>query len=242
MIPDTLQQASDSITMANLQRQVDSLSQEIDAIGIGTGYFESIISQQQSLFGILVGVFTLIVVIALGVSYISTFGRIERQLKDLKAQTEEASSIMTDIPEMKQQLLDVNMDARRALWENEHPTSFMRIVWHIRYCDSFIKRNHDGYLEDVYFHFIGAKSKSVLAEEYEYIKEEEKDQFQHFVNFKNIGGIKETLNTILKLATEDKYIPMRELALKILRDIKENRNVTVSTASTATGMPSDLEG
>lgn len=222
MIQQTLEPPADSTIMANLQDQVDSLAAQIHDIGIGTGYFESIISQQQNLFGILTAIFTLIVLVSLGVSWIWYLRRIESQISDLKEQTSQAANLVNEIPEMKDQLMTTYVDARRALWEGSPPYQHMKVIWHIRYCEAFIKSGHKGYLDDVNWHFVSLKVDPYnIDEEYHQIKTESQSEFHKFINFPKIGGVKKILRTILELARDHKYKQMRELASEILHDIEK---------------------
>lgn len=221
MIPQTPQQITDSITIANLQQQIDSLSAQIHDIGIGTGYFESIISQQQTLFGILAGIFSLVVLVGIGVSYAWYFRRVESQLSDLKVQTKKAGLLVKEVDNMKYYVSNLNIDVRRALWEGSPRYEFMRVIWHIRYCEAFIQRRADGYLDDINWHFVSPKAKPFnLAEEYHYIKEKNQIEFYQFINFRNKGGIKRILRTILELAGDPKYKEMRQLSSEIIHDFE----------------------
>lgn len=229
---------ADSTTIADLQSQVDSLAAQIHDIGIGTGYFESIISQQQNLFGIMASVFTLVVLVGLGVSYWWYFRRIESQLSELREQTATAANLVNEIPEMKKDLMTTYVDARRALWEGAPPYQHMKVIWHIRYCEAFIKSEHDGYLDHVNWHFVSPKvDPNNIDEEYHHIKTESKTEFNKFIHFQNIGGVKKILRTILELAHDPKYKQMRELASEILHDIEKGidpPNTTISTSRTYT--------
>jgi hypothetical protein len=229
MIQPTHTQLTDSIALANLQQHVDSLthkmielSSRLNTTEIGTRFFESILSQQQNLFGIMASVFTLVVLVGLGVSYWWYFRRIESQLSELRGQTTTATNLVNEIPDMKSQLMTTYVDARRALYEGSPPYQHWKVIWHIRYCEAFIKSSHKGYLDDVNWHFVNPNvDPNNIAEEYHQIKSDSQLEFHKFINFTHIGGIKRILREILELAHDPKYKEMRELASEILHDIEK---------------------
>lgn len=214
MIPQPPQAVADSITVANLQHQVDSLSTLVNDIGIGTDYFESIISHQQTLFTILAGVFTLVVLVGIGVSFWRYYRKIKKQLKRIKG-------IVNDIPDMKKDLMTTYVDARRALWEGAPGDTAWKIIWHIRYCEAFIKSDPVNNLNAINEHFVDSTTKVTIEDEYHTVKEDDKAEFHKFINFKHIGGVKKILRTVLKLAHDRKYQKMRELVTEILYDIEK---------------------
>ncbi len=233
--PDAFYSQIDSLKFDYLLNQIESLSNKLDSIEISHINMSDVLSHQDALFttqteifGVIVSV---VVVILVAVPLITFFTTIKQKLDSLDESVKTTKVIEERVKNHQKVINRVNINVHRSLWLGENFGSYMKLVWHIRYCEAYLTGNN---LDAIKGHFVGNVGdigQSNLQVEYQALKEQlilaktSADDYTKFHNFKDGDGIKKTLLEIAKKAKKakkDKYGTMRKLAFEILKDLETN--------------------
>lgn len=205
----------DTTALAEITQRVNSVEKTLAEVQVSTTYYQSILDHQWVLLSIQTAIFVAIIIIFLTAAGLISWHTILKKLIQRQNEIERKLLAVVEktekVEKIEQHLFMLNINVHRSLYEGT-PTLWMKIVWHIRYCQAIYERgiDDDKSLEAFIIRI------DTLEYEFDQLRVEPA-QFQNFVNFENIGGVK----AILKRLIQDERKEISRIPTAILNHILE---------------------
>ncbi|MCK9400867.1 MAG: hypothetical protein M0Q51_12875 [Bacteroidales bacterium] len=180
----------DSIYINELIFRLDSLENLVENQQISTTYYQSILDHQWALLqaqtaifvGILIITLTLVSIIAWKIY----FSKISKRILDIEKKFENLNQTVNKVELIEDQLKLVNANVNRSLYEAASNLSW-KVIWHIRYCDAIFDRQT---IDPLIIRL------DQLELDFNNLYNDQ-NQFQQFLKFENIGGLKDILRKLV---------------------------------------------
>lgn len=180
----------DSTVTVQFDNRLDSLQNLIENSQISTTYYQNILDHQWALLqaqtAIFVGIIIIILTVFSFIAWRAYFYKLSKKINDIEKNFERLNNAIEKVERIENQVKIVNTHAHRSLYETaKNPV--WKVIWHIRYCEVLFDRE--------LYNALSIRLKELDAEFS--ILHSDQNQFQEFLKFENLGGIKDILKKLI---------------------------------------------